>query len=158
MRQWWFPLVVVAALLVVFGLPGAGTGASSAESRPLRNQGAETDTDAYADDAVTLARDARGLTLGLTVPTPASGTYTYADGAIPGESEVFTLWAFIFNFPDQCSDPCDIDDVGIDTPAQGGAYGVDGVVADGATMTLAGRLALDDPRPVGPWAHRYRRR
>jgi hypothetical protein len=119
--------------------------ASRAETVNLRNQGATHDRNAYSEDAVTLARDERGLTLGLTVPTPASGAYTYADGTMPGEPEVFTLWAFVFNFPDRCSEPCDIDDVGIDTPAQGGAYGVDGVVADGGTMTLAGRIALGDP-------------
>ena len=65
------------------------------------------------------------------------------------EAEVFTLWAFVFNYPELCTDSaCDMDDVG-DTPAKGGIFQVDGRIAAEGTLTLTGRVRLGQPASNG---------
>jgi hypothetical protein len=79
------------------------------------------------------------------MPTPEPGTYTYPQtGAIsgPGHPEAFTLWVFVFNFPDLCDRPCDAGDLG-DTPAQGGAFLGAGHLVGGKNLTLSGHLSTE---------------
>ncbi len=105
----------------------------------------------YVDNGAKLVRQANGLRMSVTVPTPAPGSYTYAPGTVAGFPEVFTLWAFIFNYPDNCTDPCDGDDLGMATGANGGVYHVGGHIGAGASMTIAGRIGVGEaPRAFAP--------
>jgi hypothetical protein len=71
----------------------------------------------YAYDGASMVRQANGLKISISVPTPTPGEYTYAPGTWEGHPEVFTLWAFVFNYPSLCDGPCDGNDLG-DTPAR----------------------------------------
>jgi hypothetical protein len=94
------------------------------------------------------------------VPTPEPGSYLYptADQVPPGapthpeilvgSPEVFTLWMFIFNHAELCTNPCDFDDIG-DTAAQGGIYRVDGLIAHGNKITLRGRVDVGTAPAAG---------
>lgn len=69
-----------------------------------------------------------------------------AGSGVVGSPEGFTLWAFVFNFPEKCTNPCNADDVGIGTAAQGGAYNVGGhVVGTGGSLTISGRVEVGQP-------------
>ncbi|MGH9314702.1 MAG: hypothetical protein ACRD1S_16080 [Vicinamibacterales bacterium] len=94
----------------------------------------------YAANGATLVRQPNGLRVSISVPTPQPGTYNYPAGRTPGHPEVFTLWVFIFNFPDLCSDPCGADDLGVATAAKGGVYNGGGHAASGSHLTIAGRI------------------
>jgi hypothetical protein len=67
----------------------------------------------------------------------------------PGFPEVFTLWVFVFNYPDLCSTPCNADDLGVTAPARGGAFGVDALIASKSNMRLAGKVRRDTTPFVG---------
>ena len=101
-----------------------------------------------AEDGATLMRVPNGITLSLEMPTPVPGTYAYPppnafqDRVEVGHPEVFTGWAFIFNYPAMCNGPCDSDDIGPDKPAKGGAYNFSGHVAGGPQLTLAGHVSV----------------
>jgi hypothetical protein len=103
----------------------------------------------YAPKGASLLRQPNGLQLRLTMPTPAPGSYNYPAGFAPGHPEVFTLWVFIFNYPDLCSGPCDTDDLGVDKPAKGTVYNGAGHPSGGGMLTLAGRVGIGDM----PFAH-----
>lgn len=102
-----------------------------------------------AEDGATILRTANGIAARLAMPTPVPGDYLYPDGnvfqptVIMGSPEVFTGWIFIFNDPSECSDPCDLNDLG-PTPARGGAYNFAGHAAAGSTLNLAGRVSIGD--------------
>lgn len=115
------------------------------EHADVMNQGG---VGVYAADGSTVVRQPNGLRISAKVPTPAAGTYTYPDGAVAGPPEVFTLWAFVFNFPENCTDPCNGDDLGPATGALGGAYNVGGHVAGGGgNLNIAGRIGIgEQPR------------
>ena len=106
----------------------------------------------YAADGSALVRQPNGLRISMKVPTPEAGTYTYPDGAVEGPPEVFTLWAFIFNHPENCTDPCNGDDLGDATGAFGGAYNVGGhITGGGGHMNIAGRIGVgEEPRAFAP--------
>ena len=127
----------------------------------MGGQGAEGPP--LARDAATLTRDSDGVDFTVEVPTPAPGSYLYAtsDMVPPGAThpevlvgdsnnpEVFTLWAFVFNYPELCTDAaCDMDDVG-DTPAKGGIFQVDGRIAAEDTLSFEGRVRLGQQPSVG---------
>lgn len=105
-----------------------------------------------------LIRTKHGINIKFRMPTPAPGSYTYPTGngfqpdVYMGAPEVFTGWAFIFNYPDQCSDGmCGMDDLGPDKPARGGAYNFAGHVVGGTTLRLSGRVDIGDtPFPAAP--------
>lgn len=97
----------------------------------------------YAANGATLARQPSGLHASVSMPTPEPGTYNYPAGRTPGHPEVFTLWIFVFNYPDLCSAPCSADDLG-DTPAKGGAYNGGGHFASGEHLTIAGRIGIGE--------------
>lgn len=121
--------------------PPAFSHAGEPERADVMNQGG---VGVYAEDGATLVRQANGLRMGMTVPTPAPGTYVYPDGATPGHPEVFTLWAFVFNFPHNCTVPCNGDDLGTATGANGGVYNVGGHVGAGGFFTISGRIGVGE--------------
>ena len=98
----------------------------------------------YAVNGASLVRQPDGLQARLSMPTPAPGSYIYSDGTTPGHPEVFTLWIFVFNNPDLCSDPCSSDDLGVDKPARGGAYNGGGHAVSGNRLTIAGRIGVGE--------------
>ncbi|MCE0487250.1 hypothetical protein [Ornithinimicrobium sediminis] len=107
-------------------------------------------------EGASLQRNDSGLSVKLTMATPAPGTYTYPsesafqpEGARPGHPEAFSLWVFVYNHPELCSDGvCDANDLG-DTPAQGGAFNGGGHVVGGGELRLAGRVTVHDQPFVG---------
>jgi len=96
-----------------------------------------------SENGATLIRGKKGVTISLSMPTPMAGTYTYPDVAVPGHPEVFTGWAFVFNYPHLCTDPCNSDDIG-DTPAQGGAYNIAGHVSGGGNLQMVGHISTGE--------------
>lgn len=118
-----------------------GSALGGPEHADVSNQGGGG---VYAAAGASLVRQPTGLQARLAMPTPASGSYLYPAGTTPGEPEVFTLWIFVFNFPELCSDPCDLNDLGTDKPAQGGAYNGGGHVAEGHSLTIAGRIGVGE--------------
>lgn len=104
----------------------------------------------YAADGAMLVRQPRGLRISMSVPTPQPGTYVYPAGIEAGHPEVFTLWAFIFNFPHLCEGPCDGNDLGADAAAKGSVYNVGGHVASGKSLTIADRVGVGEPALAPP--------
>jgi hypothetical protein len=98
----------------------------------------------YAMNGGSLVREPTGLQARVSMPTPAPGSYSYPSGTTPGHPEVFTLWIFVFNYPDLCSDPCNMDDLGVDKPARGGAYNAGGHAVSGDTLSIAGRIGVGE--------------
>ena len=119
-----------------------------------------------AHDGVWLGREPSGLRIQVTSATPEPGTYEYPapnmipDGVSPhpvidagddDNPEVFTLWAFVFNHPELCTDSaCDFDDIGDDTAAMGGIFQVDGRVVASSDLILEGAVRVGQPAAVGP--------
>lgn len=109
-----------------------------------------------AEDGATIRRTPHGISMKLSMPTPEPGTYTYPSGPEggawtdeEGPPEVFTLWAFIFNNPEECATPfqCDSGDLG--APANGGAFFVAGHVFGGPNLTLSGHISRNsEPFPT----------
>jgi hypothetical protein len=108
----------------------------------------------------TLQRGDNGISVRLRMPTPQPGTYIYPPlgnqwqpvAPFPGHPEAFSLWVFVFNYPDLCSDPCDGDDVGIDKPAMGGAFNGAGHIVGGPQITFGGHVSRNTvplPAPSG---------
>ncbi len=142
-------IVLVGAVVVVSG-PNAFDG----DRADIGGQGGEGQP--LATDGAQLTRAADGLRVSAVVPTPTPGSYEYPTGdmvppwaelhpeVLPGspeEPEAFTMWVFVFNYPDLCTDDsCDLDDLGQDAPAKGGAFQADGRVADGDELDLAGSV------------------
>jgi hypothetical protein len=95
-----------------------------------------------------LIRVPNGVTISLSMPTPAPGTYNYPPPnafqptVLVGHPEVFTGWAFVFNYPELCSDGvCDGNDIGANTPARGGVYNFAGRVSGGGNLQLTGHIS-----------------
>ena len=126
---------------VVAALAGSGP-----EYANVMNQGG---AGVYAANGATLGREPNGLRASVTVPTPQPGTYNYPAGRVSGHPEVFTLWAFVFNYPNLCTAPCDGDDLGAATPAKGGVYNIGGHVVSGTSLTIAGRIGVGET-PFNP--------
>jgi hypothetical protein len=130
------------------GAPSAINASGGPEYEDVSNQMA-AGGGVYAADGATLVRQSNGLRASVTVGTPEPGAYVYPPGRVSGHPEVFTLWAFVFNYPDMCSTPCDASDLGAGTAAKGGVYNVGGHVTSGNSMTIAGRIGVGDP-PFNP--------
>jgi hypothetical protein len=134
-----------AALLILFAMPAQAANVTT-ETQDIFGQGFSGQV--VSEDGATLQRSGAGVNARFTMPTPESGTYLYPpgnefqpNGAVPGHPEAFSFWAFVFNNPDRCTDPCDFDDLG-PTPAQGGVYNVAGHVVGGDTLELSGRISV----------------
>lgn len=136
---------VLLAISVTVGLLSAGHSAASAagpERADVWEQGGFT---VRAPDGAQLVRQANGIAVSVTMPAPQPEDYLYPEGTEPGHPEVFTLWAFVFNHPENCSNGvCGGDDMS--DPAVGfGAYNPGGHVNAGATLSLSGRVGVGDP-------------
>ncbi|MGH3119016.1 MAG: hypothetical protein ACRDQ2_18265 [Gaiellales bacterium] len=103
-------------------------------------------------DGATLQRSESGLSARLSMPTPVPGTYMYPPAqtvpfpfpaAVPGHPEAFSFWVFVFNYPELCSDPCGSNDLGVGTPARGGAFSGGGHIEGGAKLTLSGHVSMN---------------
>lgn len=127
-----------------FSMNGGG------ERADVMNQGG---VGVYAANGAHVVREPNGVRVSMTVPTPEPGTYIYPPnppGIVPGHPEVFTLWAFIFNFPDLCVGPCDGNDLGDGAAAKGSVYNAGGHVASGNSLTVAGRIGVGQPAGAPP--------
>jgi hypothetical protein len=100
-----------------------------------------------SEEGAQLSRGRNHIRAKLRMPTPEPGSYVYPgpnawhpNGTTPGFPEVFTLWVFVFNYPDLCPTPCNADDLGVTAPARGGAFGIDGLIASKSNMRLAGKV------------------
>jgi hypothetical protein len=140
----------VAPSRVPLPLEAIAVNSGGPENADVLNQGG---AGVYAPGGAMVVRQPNGLRMSVTMPTPEPGSYVYApERTDVGHPEVFTLWAFIFNYPDLCTPPaCGADDLGVDAAAKGGAYNVSGHAASGGSLTLAGRIGVGDspfPHPV----------
>ncbi len=143
MRRSVFALICTVVLLL------AGQSTASAdppETADVMEQGGVT---VLAPDGATIVRQPNGIHAAVTVPAPTPGTYVYPAGTEPGHPEVFTLWMFVFNFPENCTDPCDGDDT-INPDVEFGAYNVAGHVNAGSTLNLSGRVGVGEPAGAPP--------
>jgi hypothetical protein len=147
-------LLAVAALVVSSGATGgsgiaAGAGVTT-ETADVVGQGSGGAV--VSDDGATLQRSATGLSARLSMPTPEPGTYMYPPAqtapfpfpaAVPGHPEAYSFWVFVFNYPEACSMPCDSNDLGVDAPAQGGAFNAGGHPVGGPNLNLSGHLSMN---------------
>lgn len=134
------------------GEAGAGSADVVASARPERaDVMVQGGGGVYAPDGAMVVRQTNGLRISMTVPTPEAGSYTYAPGFEEvGPPEVFTLWAFVFNFPDLCDGPCNGNDVGEEAAAKGSVYSIGGHVAAGNSLTISGRVGVGEPARAPP--------
>jgi hypothetical protein len=124
----------VAVGTLGLAVPAAATGNGViTETEDVFGQG--MDGDVVAEDGATIRRTKNGVSINLSMPTPEPGTYTYPsgpeDGAWTDEEgppEVFTLWCFVFDDPNE-------DWTGVYNPA--------GKMVGGSTLTLSGRASRD---------------
>ena len=135
-------LVVMSSVIFLFaGTQADGNGGVTRETTDVVGQG-----DAglvVSANGATLIRAKNGITISLGMPTPMAGTYNYPPGAVPGHPEAFTGWAFVFNYPDLCTDPCNGDDIG-PTAAQGGVYNIAGHVSGGGNLQMVGHVSTGE--------------
>lgn len=129
----------------------AGAGAVTSESADIVGQGSGGPV--VVEDGATLQRSDSGLSAKLQMPTPEPGTYNYPPAqtapfpfpaAVPGKPEAYSLWMFVFNNPELCSQPCDGNDVGTGAgTALGGAFNAGGHVVGGPNLMLAGNVSVN---------------
>ena len=154
---------VVALVAIV--LISAG-GSDPGERADFGGQGGEGgEGPLLAESGASLIRSGDGIRVSAIVPTPTPGSYEYPSGDMtpewsaahpevfpggPDEPEVFTMWVFVFNYPDMCTDDsCDLDDLAQGAPARGGVYQADGRVADGDDLEFAGAVRLGQDPATG---------
>ena len=105
MRRAGLSFVLAASLLLAGHIPAS---AVQPETADVLDQGGGA---VYAPEGARLVRQANGIAVSVKMPTPEPGSYLYPAGTEPGHPEVFTLWMFVFNRPEHCSDPCGPDDM-----------------------------------------------
>ena len=133
--------LVAATTLALAGCNSLQTAGHDAELEPATTlavthqtadvfgQGAEGPT--VAVDGATIRRTPNGITMQLSMPTPEPGTYAYpTEGDArsgPGHPEAFTLWAFVFDDPEDEN--------------WTGAFFVAGHLVGGPNLTLSGHIS-----------------
>ncbi len=142
MRRSVFSLICAVMLLA----SQSSASADPPETADVMDQGGGA---VLASDGARLVRQTNGIGAAVTMPAPTSGTYVYPAGTEPGHPEVFTLWMFVFNFPENCSQPCDFDDL-MDPDVQFGVYNVAGHVNAGSLLNLNGRIGVGEPAGAPP--------
>lgn len=151
----------IVALVLVLALQGEGV--DGGERADIGSQ--DGDSEPLGADAAVLARAMDGIRVEVVVPTPIPGSYEYPTGdmvppnaephppVVQGttdEPEVFTLWFFVFNHPELCTDEsCDVDDLDVNAPAKGGVFQADGRIADGDVLDLVGSVRLGQTPSTG---------
>lgn len=141
--------VLQLATLLVIGFVASTAGAQATkETADVVGQGEGGPV--VSVDGATLWRADTHLTMSLRMPTPVSGAYEYPpgnvfqpEGAIPGHPEAYSLWAFVFNFPEDCdSSPCDLGDF-MAGRGMGGAFNAAGHVVGGPNLQLSGQVTTN---------------
>lgn len=104
----------------------------------------------YADDAAHLTRQTDGISIRVSVPVPQPNTYTYPSEGVPAPSaspEVFTGWAFVFNYPDNCAVRGSCAGPDLFNPAVGaGVYNFAGhPTGAGGNLVLTGHIQVGQP-------------
>ncbi|MEH6587767.1 MAG: hypothetical protein V7720_14490 [Halioglobus sp.] len=143
-------LVSVFVMLGLLSMGAYGQRGATRETVDVGGQGGVGPV--VSANGATLMRGSNGITISLGMPTPVPGSYDYPLGAVPGHPEVYTGWAFVFNHPDLCSDPCNGDDIGAATDAQGGVYNIAGHVSGGGNLQMVGHVSTGET-PFGGAAH-----
>lgn len=145
MRRTPLSLVIVAILVLAGQVPGS---ASPPERADVMDQGGAA---VYAPDGARLVRQPNGLAASLSMPTPEPHSYKYPAGTTAGHPEVFTLWMFVFNHPEECDVPfqCGPDDMR-NPDVEFGAYNPAGHVTGGGALTLAGRVGVGEEAGAPP--------
>jgi hypothetical protein len=134
--------LTVAAVTLVAAAQAAGVDSQTADVVGQGPGGA-----VVSEDGATLRRSDNGISVSLTMPTPEPGSYMYPPGnvflpaAVQGHPEAYSLWVFVFNYPNLCSGPCDMDDIGAATAARGGVFNAAGHIAGGPNLTLSGHVS-----------------
>lgn len=141
--------VICTVVLLLAGQSTASAGPP--ETADVMDQGGAP---VLAPDGARLVRQTNGIRASVTIPAPTPGDYTYPTDIEPGHPEVFTLWMFVFNYPDNCTDQCDGDDT-MNPDVEFGAYNVAGHVNAGSTLNLSGRIGVGEPAggPPGVTPH-----
>ena len=107
--------------------------------------------DALVDDGALLRRRHKAVAIKVKMPTPEPGTYAYPEGAVEGDLEVFTLWAFVFNNPEECGDDgCNGADIG--GPANVAVYHADGRVGWDSQLVFMDRIKVGQEQFAGTHA------
>lgn len=105
----------------------------------------------YAEDAAHLTRKTNGISIRVSIPVPQPNTYTYPAEGVPTPSaspEVFTGWAFVFNYPDECANgPGECSGPDLFNPAVGaGVYNFAGhPTGAGGKLVLNGSIKVGQP-------------
>jgi hypothetical protein len=136
--------LAIGSVVVVAVASAAGVETQTAD---VRGQGPGGPV--VSEDGATLQRSDNGISVKLTMPTPEPGSYIYPPAnpflpaAVPGHPEAYSLWAFVFNYPNLCTGgACDMDDIGAATAARGGVYNAAGHIEGGPTLTLSGHVSV----------------
>lgn len=145
MRRSILSLLLAMSVLLAGSIPA---GAAQPETADVLSQGGGG---VYAPDGARLLRQPNGIAVSVKMPTPESGSYLYPDGTEPGHPEVFTLWMFVFNYPENCATPyeCGLGDMR-NPNVEFGVYNPAGHVASDGTLTLAGRVGVGDAAQAPP--------
>lgn len=143
MRRAGLSFVLAASLLLAGHIPAS---AVQPETADVLDQGGGA---VYAPEGARLVRQANGIAVSVKMPTPEPGSYLYPAGTEPGHPEVFTLWMFVFNRPEHCSDPCGPDDM-TNPDVEFGVYNPAGHVNAGRTLNLSGRVGVGDTAQAPP--------
>jgi hypothetical protein len=139
--------VLATASLAVVG--SAGAGGVDTQTADVRGQGMAGPV--VSEDGATLQRSDNGLSAKLRMPTPIPGSYVYPPAqtapfpfpaAVPGHPEAYSLWMFVFNYPQLCVGPCDAGDFA-PAPAMGGAFNAGGHVVGGPNLSLSGHVSMN---------------
>jgi hypothetical protein len=136
--------MLLAVLVAVTSISPAVAG--PAETADVNAQGG---AGVLTPDGARLVRQTNGLHVSVQMPAPEPGTYVYPAGTTPGAPEVFTLWMFVFNHPDQCTAPCGSDDT-TNPDVEFGVYNTAGHVNASGWLTLSGRAGVGEPAQAPP--------
>ncbi len=143
-------IAAAVAVLVAIGAVGAAVDAHGGPhtTRQRADVLEPGGGDVYKANGAKVIRNDHSIEVKWKVPTPTPGSYTYPDAVPPhppimaGYPEVFTLWMFVFDHPELCSDGiCDGNDIG-DTPARGSVYQADGEIAYRHNLKMGGKVRL----------------
>lgn len=138
-------LVLAMSVLLAGSIPA---GAAQPEKADVLNQGGAS---VYATDGAQMVRQTNGIAVSVKMPTPEPGSYLYPTGTEPGHPEVFTLWMFVFNHPENCATPGECGPGDMTNPAvEFGVYNPAGHVASDGTLTLTGRVGVGDTAAAPP--------
>lgn len=151
--------LLATALILALAVPATAHGRYRAVQR--EDVLTQDESGVYQRNGARMRRNHYAFSVRWKIRTPRPGTYTYPtadqipDGAPPhprirqGYPEVFTLWAFVFNYPKRCTDPCDFDDIGPDTAAEGGIYQLDGTIAYKRRIKMGGKVRIGQAPAAG---------